>query len=105
MAFSQGAFVAATLGVAFPSLFCKVILQCGWANEGALRAALAPQQSSVKYLLQHGTRDMKVPIARARRLHAFLRRNALDARLQEYDCGHEYTDAILGDANRFLGGM
>jgi phospholipase/carboxylesterase len=104
VAFSQAAFVATSLALRHPGVFRKVALQGGWARLAALAAPGAPELGRVDFLLQHGRRDEHVPIAAARELDAFLRRQGARVRLREYECGHEYSREMLDDLDAFLNG-
>jgi phospholipase/carboxylesterase len=90
--FSDGATMAIGLGIANGDLFTHVL-----AFSPGFLIPLQPV-GAARYFLSHGTRDNILPIDHSRGIVRDLRRAHLDARLREFDGGHEVPPEIAREA-------
>lgn len=97
LGFSQGAMVTIAVTQARPELVAAGIA----IGAGRLRD-LSAGQGTAHLLLQHGTRDRRVPYAEALPLEAGLRATGADVTLHGFDADHQITPAMLEDARAWL---
>ncbi|MBI1815025.1 MAG: alpha/beta fold hydrolase [Deltaproteobacteria bacterium] len=102
LGFSQGGVVAYALALAQPERFAGLAALSSW-----LPAALAQQFSAAAHdrlptLVQHGTRDELIDVARARESVEALRGLRVPVTYREYDMGHEINPSSLGDLVEWL---
>jgi len=102
MAFSQASFIATTLGLKYPHIFSKIILQGGWANHHVLNTHMQQGLEGIEFFIQHGSFDEQVPIKYGKDLGVLLSKHDAKVLFKEYQCGHEYTQPILNDVNSYL---
>ena len=98
MAFSQSAFIATILALKNPHVYKKTILQCGWANLQVIGAQLERGLEGADFFIQAGLKDEVVPAQVCKELGETLAKHDANVLYKEYNCRHEYTQAILEDS-------
>ena len=103
LGFSQGGIIATGVALSDPGRFAALVGISTWFPPGLDRIASRTGERKLPTLIQHGSNDDLIEIARARdsveRLRAM---PAIDLRYREYDCGHEITGQGLHDLPDFL---
>jgi phospholipase/carboxylesterase len=103
LGFSQGGVMAYNLAIRQPERFAALVGISSWfppelADKVVNREAL----EQLPTLIQHGSRDEMIDVARARQSVESLRALKLPLTYREYDCGHEITAQGLRDLSNFL---
>jgi phospholipase/carboxylesterase len=103
MGFSQGGFMATSLGLRHPELFRGVIPIGGYlgpADWTPERLAVAAKRTS--FLLVHSPGDSTVPYREVEAVAAFLRGHDVPFQLLRYDGGHVLTREVLAAVARWV---
>jgi phospholipase/carboxylesterase len=103
LGFSQGGVMAYNLALRQPGRFAALVAISSWfPPELAAKASNPEALEQLPTLIQHGSRDEAIDVARARQSMETLRALKLPLTYREYDCGHEITAQGLQDLSRFL---
>lgn len=102
LGFSQGGVMAYALALTQPDRFVGLAALSSW-----LPASLAQQfgpapRSQLPTLVQHGTQDQLIEVARARESVESLRALGVPLTYREYEMGHEISADSLGDLIEWL---
>jgi phospholipase/carboxylesterase len=102
LGFSQGGVMAYALALRLRRRFAAVAALSSWLPPA--RSALDVEESldGMPFLVQHGTRDPLIDVARARESVETLRRLKANVTYREYDMGHEISAKSLADLSAFL---
>jgi len=103
LGFSQGGVMAYSLALANPERFAALVVLSSWLPR-ELEAQLQIKESvqSLPTLVQHGTQDHMIEIARARDSVERLRDLRLPLTYREYEMGHEIRPRSLVDLSAWL---
>jgi phospholipase/carboxylesterase len=103
LGFSQGGVMAYSLALANPERFAALVVLSSWFPR-ELQAQLQINESvqSLPTLVQHGTQDHMIEIARARDSVERLRNLRLPLTYREYEMGHEIRPRSLVDLSAWL---
>lgn len=103
LGFSQGGVLAYRLALAEPSRFATLVALSSWLPP-PLAAAVAAHADHGKLpvLVQHGTADEIIAVARARQSVETLRALGIPVTYGEYAMGHEVTAESLVTLSRWL---
>jgi phospholipase/carboxylesterase len=103
LGFSQGGVMAHSLALANPARFAALVVLSSWFPR-ELEAQLPINESvqSLPTLVQHGTQDHMIEIARARDSAERLRNLRLPLTYREYEMGHEIRPRSLVDLSTWL---
>ena len=103
LGFSQGGGMAYSLGLSDPGRFAGMCVLSSWLREGTLKAlGVSDRVDSLQTLVQHGTRDELIELARATHSITLLKGLHVPVSYREYDMGHEITSQSLADLSRWL---
>jgi phospholipase/carboxylesterase len=103
LGFSQGGVMAYHLALRQPDRFAALVAISSWFPPELAAKAINPEAlEQLPTLIQHGSRDEAIDVARARQSVESLRALKLPLTYREYDCGHEITAQGLQDLSRFL---
>jgi len=103
LGFSQGGVMAYHLALRQPDRFAALVAISSWFPPELAAKAVNPEAlEQLPTLIQHGSRDEAIDVARARQSVETLRALKLPLTYREYDCGHEITAQGLQDLSRFL---
>jgi phospholipase/carboxylesterase len=104
LGFSQGAIMSLTLALTRPELLGGVVAIAGRIPPEVLPWAVAPERTAgLPVLLEHGRQDEVLAIDWAHKARPLLDRQQIALTYREYDAPHTITQAMLADANRWLG--
>jgi phospholipase/carboxylesterase len=103
LGFSQGGVMAYSLALTNPERFAALVVLSSWLPR-ELEAQLSINESvqSLPTLVQHGTQDHMIEIARARDSVERLRELHLPLTFREYEMGHEIRPRSLADLSTWL---
>jgi phospholipase/carboxylesterase len=103
LGFSQGGVMAYSLALANPERFGALVVLSSWLPR-ELEAQLPMNENvqSLPTLVQHGTQDNMIEIARARDSLERLRKLRLPLTYREYEMGHEIRPRSLVDLSTWL---
>jgi phospholipase/carboxylesterase len=103
LGFSQGGVMAYSLALTNPERFAALVVLSSWLPR-ELETQLSIDQSvqSLPTLMQHGTQDHMIEIARARDSVERLRNLRLPLTYREYEMGHEIRPRSLVDLSTWL---
>jgi phospholipase/carboxylesterase len=103
LGFSQGGVMAYSLALTNPERFAALVVLSSWLPR-ELEAQLSINESvqSLPTLVQHGTQDHMIEIARARDSVERLRELRLPLTYREYEMGHEIRPRSLADLSTWL---
>ena len=103
LGFSQGGVMAYSLALPNPKRFAALVALSTWLPEElAAQLSITEAVKSLPTLVQHGTQDPMIEIARAREAVEKLRRLRLPLTYREYDMGHEIRPRGLLDLSAWL---
>ena len=103
LGFSQGGVMAYSLALPNPKRFAALLALSTWLPEElAAQLSITEAVKSLPTLVQHGTQDPMIEIARAREAVEKLRRLRLPLTYREYDMGHEIRPRGLLDLSTWL---
>jgi phospholipase/carboxylesterase len=103
LGFSQGGVMAYSLALPNPKRFAALVALSTWLPEElAAQLSITEAVKSLPTLVQHGTQDPMIEIARAREAGEKLRRLRLPLTYREYDMGHEIRPRGLLDLSAWL---
>ena len=103
LGFSQGGVMAYSLALPNPKRFAALVALSTWLPEElAAQLSITEAVKSLPTLVQHGTQDPMIEIARARETVEKLRRLRLPLTYREYDMGHEIRPRGLLDLSAWL---
>ena len=103
LGFSQGGVLAYRLALAEPARFAGLAALSSWLPP-ALLAAFPVDEShgQLAMLIQHGSADEIIAVARARQSVESLRSFRVPLTYREYDMGHEISRQSLADLSTWL---
>lgn len=103
LGFSQGGVMAYSLALTNPKRFAALVVLSSWLPM-ELEAQISINESvqSLPTLVQHGTQDHMIEIARARDSVERLRELRLPLTYREYEMGHEIRPRSLVDLSTWL---
>jgi phospholipase/carboxylesterase len=103
LGFSQGGVMAYSLALPNPKRFAALVALSTWLPEElAAQLSITEAVKLLPTLVQHGTQDPMIEIARAREAVEKLRRLRLPLTYREYDMGHEIRPRGLLDLSAWL---
>jgi phospholipase/carboxylesterase len=103
LGFSQGGVMAYSLALANPERFAALVVLSSWfPRELAAQLSINETVQSLPTLVQHGTQDHMIEIARARDSVERLRELRLPLTYREYEMGHEIRPRSLVDLSTWL---
>ena len=103
LGFSQGGVMAYSLALTKPQRFAGLAALSTWLpRELTPRLEISAAVQSLPTLIQHGTQDSQIEIARARDSVARLRDLKVPLTFQEYEMGHEISPRGLGALSAWL---
>jgi phospholipase/carboxylesterase len=102
LGFSQGGVIAYSLALAEPERFAGLVALSSWFP-AALAQTLPPRsRERLPTLVQHGTRDDMIDIARARESVENLRRLQVPVTYRDFEMGHEISADSLAQLSDWL---
>jgi phospholipase/carboxylesterase len=102
LGFSQGGVMAYALALREPGGFAAVAALSTWLPPHLARGAAPDALRGIPVLVQHGTQDPLIDVARGRESVETLRALGANVVYREYGMGHEISPAGLGELSRFL---
>jgi phospholipase/carboxylesterase len=103
LGFSQGGVMAYSLVLANPERFAALMVLSSWfPRELQTQLPISESVQSLPTLVQHGTQDHMIEIARARDSVERLRELSLPLTYREYEMGHEIRPRSLVDLSTWL---
>jgi phospholipase/carboxylesterase len=103
LGFSQGGVMAYNLALRQPQRFAALVAMSTWfPPELAQKVANREALEQLPTLIQHGSADPAIDVARARESVEILRSLKVQLTYREYDCGHEINAQGLRDLSNFL---
>lgn len=103
LGFSQGGVLAYRIALAAPRRFAGLAALSSWLPPQMLSSLPAVEgRDELPTLVQHGTADEIIAVARAQQSFEALRTLRVPAVYREYDMGHEINAASLTDLSRWL---
>lgn len=103
LGFSQGGVMAYSMALRQPERFAALVGISSWFPEDLAGKAHNPEAlTKLPTLVQHGSADNMIDVARARQSVETLRSLRVPLVYREYDCGHEINARGLQDLSRFL---
>ena len=103
LGFSQGGVIASALALAEPARWRALAALSTWIPGDLVRSLPAVDRSRLEVLVQHGTGDDMIDVARARESVSTLRALGIEADSREYAMGHEVNARSLADLSAWLG--
>ena len=105
LGFSQGGVMAYSLALANPERFAALAILSSWLPKELLpRLNVNDAVQSLPTLIQHGTQDSMIEVARARSSVETLRELQVPLTYREYEMGHEIRPRSLLDLSAWLEG-
>ena len=103
LGFSQGGVMAYTLALANPERFAALAVLSSWLPKELLpRLNVTDAVQSLPTLVQHGTQDPTIEVARARSSMEMLRQLGVPLTFREYPMGHEIGARSLAELSTWL---
>jgi len=103
LGFSQGGVMAYSLALANPERFAALAVLSSWLPKELLpRLNVTDAVQSLPTLVQHGTQDPMIEIARARSSVETLRQLHVSLTFREYPMGHEIGARSLAELSTWL---
>jgi phospholipase/carboxylesterase len=102
LGFSQGGVIAYGLALAEPGRFRGVAALSSWLRDEAIDALPKANRSGLAALIQHGTRDETITVARGRDSANKLRTLGVQTTYREYEMGHEVSAQSVLDLDTWL---
>jgi len=103
LGFSQGGVMAHSLALANPERFAALAILSSWLPKELLpRLDVKDTVQALPMLVQHGTQDPMIEIARARTSVETLRELRVPLTYREYPMGHEIGGRSLADLSAWL---
>ena len=103
LGFSQGGVMAHSLALANPERFAALAMLSSWLPKELLpRLNVNDAVQSLPTLIQHGTQDSMIEVARARSSVETLRELRVPLTYREYEMGHEIRPRSLLDLSAWL---
>ena len=103
LGFSQGGVMAYSLALANPARFAALAVLSSWLPKELLpRLNVTDAVQSLPTLVQHGTQDPMIEIARARSSVETLRQLRVPLTFREYPMGHEIGAKSLAELSTWL---
>jgi phospholipase/carboxylesterase len=103
LGFSQGGVMAYSLALANPERFAALAVLSSWLPKELLpRLNVTDAVQSLPTLVQHGTQDPTIEIARARSSVETLRQLRVPLTFREYPMGHEIGARSLAELSTWL---
>jgi len=103
LGFSQGGVMAYSLALANPERFAALAVLSSWLPQELLpRLNVTDAVQSLPTLVQHGTQDPMIEIARARSSVETLRQLHVPLTFREYPMGHEIGARSLAELSTWL---
>jgi len=103
LGFSQGGGMAYSLALEHPERFAALAVLSSWLPKELLpHLNIGDAVQSLPTLVQHGTQDPMIEVARARSSVETLRQLKLPLTYREYEMGHEIRPRSLADLSAWL---
>jgi len=103
LGFSQGGVMAHSLALANPERFAALAVLSSWLPKELLpRINVKDAVQSLPVLVQHGTQDPMIEVARARSSVETLRQLQVPLTYREYEMEHEIRPSSLADLSEWL---
>jgi phospholipase/carboxylesterase len=103
LGFSQGGVMAYSVALANPERFAALTVLSSWLpKELVQKLNVSDAVQSLPTLVQHGTQDPTIEVARARSSMEQLRQLKLPLTFKEYEMGHEIRPRSLTDLSAWL---
>jgi phospholipase/carboxylesterase len=99
LGFSQGGVMAYDMVLRDPDRFCGLVAISSWLPPDLVGEGLAKQSGHENFpvLVQHGTEDPMIPVARAQESREALLKLGVNLAYHEYEMGHEIRPEALRD--------
>jgi phospholipase/carboxylesterase len=102
LGFSQGGVIAYALALAEPQRFAGLVALSSWLPAPVAQALPPQSRDRLTTLVQHGTRDDLIDVARGRESVDTLRRLQVPVTYREFDIGHEISAESLASLTAWL---
>lgn len=103
LGFSQGGVMAHSLALTSPARFAALAILSSWLPKELLpRLNVTDAVQTLPVLVQHGTQDPMIEVARARASVETLRELRVPLTFREYPMGHEISPKSLADLSAWL---
>jgi phospholipase/carboxylesterase len=102
LGFSQGGVIAYALALAEPERFTGLVTLSSWLPAPVAQALPSRSRERLVTLVQHGTRDDLIDIARGRESVETLRRLQVPVTYREFEIGHEINAESLASLCEWL---
>lgn len=102
LGFSQGGVIAYGLALAQPERLRGVAALSSWLRDEMITALPKANRSMLAALVQHGTRDETITVARGRDSANKLRSLGVQTTYREYEMGHEVSAQSVLDLDSWL---
>ena len=103
LGFSQGGVMAYSLALTYPERFTALAVLSTWLpKELVPKLDIDEGVRDLPALVQHGTNDPTIEVARARDSVERMRELKVPLTYREYEMGHEITPRSLGDLSAWL---
>jgi phospholipase/carboxylesterase len=103
LGFSQGGVMAHSLALTNPARFAALAILSSWLPKELLpRLNVTDAVQTLPVLVQHGTQDPMIEVARARASVETLRELRVPLTFREYPMGHEISPKSLADLSAWL---
>ena len=103
--FSQGAALAYAFTLSHPERVASLSALSGFLPEGVGWATPSERLSSLPVFITHGTKDVLVPVERARQAANLLDRNGAQVTYCEHDVGHKLSAGCFRGLETFFKGL
>lgn len=103
LGFSQGGVVAYAIALAAPARFRALAALSSWLPDDLARALPAADRGGLATLVQHGTNDDVIAVARGRSSAETLRALGVRVEAREYAMAHEVNARSIADLSAWLG--
>jgi phospholipase/carboxylesterase len=102
LGFSQGGVIAYALALAEPQRFAGLVALSSWLPAPVAQALPPQSRDRLTTLVQHGTRDDLIDVARGRESVDTLRRLQVPVTYREFEIGHEISAESLASLTAWL---
>ena len=101
--FSQGAIMAASIGLTNPDKIKGIAMMSGLLLE-EVKPKIAPKENlkNLRVYISHGTNDKVLEVHYAHESYAYLKQLGINPFYKEYPNGHTISAAMLSDLNTWL---
>ncbi|MGA9753072.1 MAG: alpha/beta hydrolase-fold protein [Acidobacteriota bacterium] len=104
LGFSQGGFLAYSLGLRHPRVFRGVIPIGGWLDPRDFSTAEAEAARATSFLVCHSPEDMAIPLALSNTSVAYLKEKGIPVESFPYAGGHVVSPAVVEKVTHWIAG-